>query len=305
MAWSEDSLHRWLVTRPRPAVLAGAQGHDAAVLTAARGRDVVCVDQVIDGVHVEPHAPAARVGAKAAARALSDLAATAAVPRALVLALRAPRHADEARLRALIRAVGAEGERHGAPLVGGDLACAPGPLSLAVTALGTFEGRGRPPGRDRARPGQALVVTGPVGGSGLGRHLRIRPRLGEGRWLAALGATALMDVSDGLAWDLYRLARRSGVRLELERVPVHRDARRAARASGRAALDHALHDGEDHELVATLPRRALGRALAEAPRHCPGLEVLGGVVAGRGLWIPEGAARRPWSPEEGGWRHGD
>ncbi len=306
MAWSEDRLHRWLASRPAPAGLAGDTGHDAAVLVAAPGRDVVCVDQVIEGVHVEHGESPRRVGAKAACRALSDLAATAARPRALLVALRAPRDTGEARLRALLAAVDGAGRRYGAPLVGGDLACAPGPLSLAVTALGTIGAGGRPPSRARARAGQVVVLTGPVGGSALGRHLRIRPRLEEGRWLAQCGATAMMDVSDGLAWDLYRLARRARVHIDLEQVPLHRDARRAARQSGRAALDHALHDGEDHELLATLPRRALPRVLAEAQEHCPGLVVVGRVTAGRGLWVAtEEGQLRPWRPGSGGWRHGD
>lgn len=305
MPWSEDRLHRWLARRPTPAGLAGELGHDAAVLVAVPGRDVICVDQVIEGVHVEPGESPRRVGAKAACRALSDLAATAAEPRALLVALRAPRSTEEARMRGLLAAVDRAGKKYGAPLVGGDLACAPGPLSLAVTALGSIPSKGRPLSRARARAGQVVVLTGPVGGSALGRHLRIRPRLDEGRWLAECGATAMMDVSDGLAWDLYRLARRAGVHIDLEHVPVHRDARRAARKSGRDPLDHALHDGEDHELLATLPRRSLERVLAEAPQHCPGLLVVGRVTAGRGLRVPMHGGLRSWQPGSGGWRHGD
>ncbi len=305
MSWSEDRLHRWLARRPAPAGLAGDTGHDAAVLVAVPGRDVICVDQVIEGVHVEAGESARRVGAKAACRALSDLAATAARPRALLVALRAPRDTGEARIRGLLAAVDEAGNKHGAPLLGGDLACAPGPLSLAVTALGTIAASGRPLSRARARAGQVVVLTGPVGGSALGRHLRIRPRLEEGRWLAECGATAMMDVSDGLAWDLYRLARRAGVHIDLEQVPVHRDARRAARKSGRDASDHALHDGEDHELLATLPRRALKRVLAEAPLRCPHLVVVGRVTLGRGLRVPGDGGLRSWQPGSGGWRHGN
>jgi thiamine-monophosphate kinase len=298
MSWSEDSLHRWLLRRSRPGVLAGSRGHDAAVLRALRGRPVVCVDQTLVGVHALPEARPGDLGRKAANRALSDLAATAARPRALTLALAAPAELEERWLRAVIAGVAAAAEACGADLVAGDLSGTPGPASLSVTAIGELAGRRRPPGRDRARPGQRLVLTGPVGGSLAGRHLRFRPRLTEGRALWEAGATAMMDISDGLAWDLHRLARASGVQLLLERVPVHRDARRASRESGRSPLEHALHDGEDHELVATLPA---GAALPA------GTVEIGRVREGRGLLLGGELAEPPrrWDPAEGGWRHGD
>jgi len=307
VSWSEDRLHRWLGRGPRPAPLAGSRGHDGAVLRALSGRPVTCVDQTLEGVHFDAGTPPARAGRKAAARALSDLAACAARPRALLLALCAPPEREEAWLRAAIGGVRALGAEHGAELVGGDLCCASGPVTLSVTAFGELPGRRRPPGRDRARAGQVVVVTGALGGSGLGRHLAIVPRLREGRRLFELGASALMDVSDGLAWDLFRLARASGVCVELERVPLHRDARRAARADGRAPEWHALHDGEDHELIATLSPAALRRALAAPGGELSGLVRIGRVRAGRGLRLPPlaGAARgRRWTPGEGGWRHG-
>lgn len=304
--WSEDRLHRWILARAAPRGLAGSAGHDAAVLRRLRGRPVVCTDQTVEGVHFEPACAPARVGRKAAARALSDLAASAAAPRALLLGLRAPRERAEGWLRSCIAAVMREARAHGAELVGGDLCCAPGPAALCVTALGERSGRARPPGRDRARAGELVLLSGPVGGSLLGRHLALRPRVAEGAWLHARGARALMDVSDGLALDLWRMARASGVRILLERVPVHRDARRAARSSGRDPRWHALHDGEDHELIATLAPASAARALREAPRRCPGLVAIGRVLPGSGLGLAEGVlgAAREWEPREGGWLHG-
>lgn len=301
MSWNEDRLHRWLARAPAPPVLAAESGHDAAVLRPDGGRSVACCDQVVAGVHAAPNTPPAQLGRKAAARALSDLAATAAVPRALLCAVRAPHEASEADLKALLSGVRREGARHGAPLVGGDLTSGEGALSVTVTGLGSLPGGRRAPTRARARAGQRLVVTGPVGGSLLGRHLRISPRLAEGRALAEAGATALMDISDGLAWDLHRLARAAGVRIVLERVPLHVDARRAARTTGRTALDHGLHDGEDHELLATLPRAAARRVTQE---HGAWVDI-GRVEPGRGLRLElEGERPRTWHPREGGWTHG-
>lgn len=299
VTWSEDRLHRWLREELAPRGLAGSVGHDAAVLKAAEGRTVACADQTIAGVHYEPGRSGARVARKAVGRALSDLAATAARPRAVLVAATLPPETEERWIRALLRAARDVAREHRAELVGGDLACAPGPAHVAVTALGVIEARGRPPGRDRARAGQIVVATGAFGGSRLGRHERPRPRIAEGRALWRAGATAMMDVSDGLARDLARIARASGVRIELIDVPVHRDAERAARASGRTAREHALSDGEDYELVATLPRSGLD-ALPRARDYA----VVGHVATGRGLWIarPDGRLAR-WDGS-GGWVHG-
>jgi len=298
MTWSEDSIHRALLTGPKPRGLAGSRGHDAAVLLGIAGRPVVCVDSCIEGVHFEKSAPARDVGRKACARALSDLAATAARPRAVLLALSAGHSRSEAWILECVAGVRAVARENGADLVGGDLASSEGPTSLVVTAIGAYTGRGTPPGRDRARVGDVVVVTGPLGGSILGRHLRIAPRIEQGLRLHALGARALMDVSDGLAWDLHRLARAAGVRIELDLdlVPIHRDARRLARRTQREPWDHALHDGEDHELIATLPKSAVPRADATA---------IGRVLRGNGLVLRrKDGELAAWTPDAGGWKHG-
>ncbi len=306
MAWNEDSLHRWMGRALRPRGLATDFGNDAAVLGKSLERAVLCADQAIEGVHFLPDAAPGLVARKACARALSDLAASAARARAVLLTLRAPSSEDERRLRALISGVQREARRAGAELVGGDLACARGPLSLSVAAVGELAHGIEPLSRARARAGQALVATGAFGGSALGRHLRIQPRFAEGQWLARLGATAMMDVSDGLALDLSRIARASGVALCVEHVPIHHDARRLARTSGRTALEHALCDGEDHELVATLPSEALEQASREARRRCPGFAQLGWVRRGANVFVPsaEGSDRSTRFDGRGGWLHG-
>jgi thiamine-monophosphate kinase len=307
MAWQEERLHAWLARRlggPGSDRLAGAVGHDAALLSRPPGRLAICVDQCVEGVHFEVDTPPRRVGEKAAARALSDLAATAARPVALLAALRAAPSVTERRMREILAAVERAARAVGARLVGGDISQGVGPMSLAVTAVGVLAPKGRPPGRDRARVGQVVLLTGPVGGSGLGRHLAIQPRLDEGRWLHASGATAMMDVSDGLALDLQRMARASGVRIDLETIPVHRDARRAARLSGRGILEHATCDGEDHELIVTMAHAAAARALRNRARRCPGLVRIGQVRRGRGLWIVDSAGQAHAWDGRGGWRHG-
>jgi len=338
--WRESELHRWLARAARPRGVVGSAMHDAAVLAplgceslrrvATKGaRPVICVDQCIEGVHFDPGTGAGLVGQKAVNRALSDLAATAATPVAVVLALAAPPSASAAHLKALVRAVRRAAHEAGADLVGGDLAATSGPLALCITALGRLDlgdedppRRRRPsPGRDRARPGQLVVLTGPVGGSRAARHLTFRPRLALGRALVDAGATALMDVSDGLAWDLHRLAcaSRVEVELDLDAVPIHRDAQLAATTSGRSALEHALHDGEDHELLATLARGAAEELCGSFRAHAAAQhstsrgarpKIVGRVVRrvaalrAAGLWLRSDGGRERWRPARGGFDHG-
>lgn len=307
MSWDEDEIHRWLARAERPRSFVGSTGHDAAVTSRPRGPLVSCLDQCIEGVHVQHDVSPAAFGRKAANRALSDLAATAAVPRGILLGLSAPRERESRWLRAAIGGVRRAARAVGAELWGGDLAAVPGPARLCVTALGELTRSGKPVGRDRARAGQVVVCTGPLGGSRAGRHLCCVPRIEAGQRLAAAGCTAMMDVSDGLAWDLHRLARASGVRIDLTEVPLHRDALRAARRGSNSAVWHALHDGEDHELLATLSMAAARRVLDTAARRGESWTVIGRVRAGAGLHLAgqaaDGAPRR-WSPEEGGYRHG-
>jgi thiamine-monophosphate kinase len=294
MGWNEARLLDWIATWERPAVLAGSRGHDAAVLAPRAGRMVVCADQVALGVHAALDVAPARFGAKAIARTVSDLAATAAQPYATLVTVRAPAAFDERWLKAALKGAVRRAHELGAPIVGGDLCAADGAPSFSCTALGVFASRRTPPGRDRARVGQVVVATGAFGGSLLGRHLAIEPRVAAGRALFAAGATALMDVSDGLGLDLSRLARASGVRIVLDHVPVHRDAKRRARTTGRAALDHALEDGEDHELLATLPAARARELLARGLDGCPAACVIGRVERGSGLELALAARTGAW-----------
>lgn len=305
MAWREDAIHRWLGTRARPKRLRGSRGHDAAILDDPKGREVCCVDLTIEGVHFELGTRAADVGFKAAGRALSDLAASGAKPRALLLAIAAPSETPERWLRSAIEAVENRARDFGADLVAGDMAATSGPCTLSVTALGVFAGTGKPPGRDRARAGDVLFCSGPVGGSRRKRHLRVEPRIELGQWLAKNGVRGLMDISDGLALDAWRIARASDVALVLEDLPVHRDAQRAAREDDRSSAWHALHDGEDHELLGTLARADWERL--QRTTRGRSLHKIGRVQKGSGLFLEPGVLDVEggvWTPGEGSYLHG-
>ena len=305
MAWNEARIHRWLARQGLPRGLAGSPMHDAAVLRPLAGSPVLCTDQTVDGVHAPEGVPPARLAEKAVLRTLSDLAATCAEPRAVVLALAAPAHADEAELRAAILAARKAARRHGCDLVGGDLSGCDGGMRVAATALGEWNG-GRPPGRDRARPGDVLLASGAFGGSLLGRHLRPVPRFDVARLAVEHGARALMDVSDGLLLDCSRLAAASGVRIaiELARVPVHRDARRLSQQDGMPPLEHALRDGEDHELLVCLAPADAERLLGEAAKRRLRLARLGAVRRGQGVVLVRADGAEEPATGAGGWIHG-
>src|SRR5215831_11665871 len=207
--------------------------HDAAVV----GDLVVTQDALVEGVHFRLDRLGWReLGFRAAAVNLSDLAASGA---ALLVSFAAPGDTDAAAAIELYEGIA----ETGVPVVGGDTTAAPA-VMLSVTALGRSD---RVPGRAGARPGDVLVVTGPLGGAGAafreGAYIRPPLRLVEGRRLASV-ANAMLDVSDGLAVDLAHLAKRSSVRcvVDLERVPL---------AAGATVAD--LGFGEDFELLAAVP----------------------------------------------------
>jgi thiamine-monophosphate kinase len=234
--------------------LIGGVEHDAARL---RDGLVVTMDTLVEGVHFRLDWIGWReLGFRAAAVNLSDLAASGAEPEALLVSLATPGETRAEDVVALYEGIA----EAGVPVVGGDTSSAP-QLMLTVTATGSAE---RVPGRAGARPGDLLVVTGPLGGAGAAfrRQTYLRPpiRLAEGRRLART-AHAMLDISDGLAVDAGHLASRSGVRcaIDVSRVPL---------AEGATVDD--LGFGEDFELLAAV----------EDPG---GLAVVGTVEAGEGV----------------------
>lgn len=226
-------------------------GDDCAVIPASRHQQLVTTDPVIHGRHFDDTLPARAVGAKLLKRNLSDIAAMGGRPVAAVLSVSLAPQTRIAWLRDFYLGLGNCARSFGVKIVGGDITQAPtGFFGAFLTLHGEATAR-RVVTRQGARIGDAIFVTGTLGGSRAKHHFKFEPRLAEGAWLAHQDAVvAMMDVSDGLATDLNALTPRGAVpSIWPQMIPVSRDAVTAARRSGRPAWVHALTDGEDYELL--------------------------------------------------------
>ena len=302
----ELELIEWIRSRvaPSPDVPVGI-GDDCAALCLPAGKvALVTTDMLIAGVHYRPEeAKARQVGHKAVARAVSDIAAMAGEPTAGVIAVAAPRTASLAYLQDLFGGMQAAADALDIRIAGGDVATGDLPLTITVTVIGTGDAKALVL-RSGARVGDRILVTGELGGSLLGKHLRFLPRVSEAAWLRdTVALHAMIDISDGLAADAGHIAAESAVAIELweEAVPVSADAGTEAARSGGTPLEHALYDGEDYELLFTT---APGEAAALPARSDLPIRVtcIGEVTDGSGLCLRRRNGKRE-SLEPRGWVH--
>lgn len=318
---------------PGGAQLRLGSGDDAAV-TVPGGATATSVDAVVEGIHFKREQASLRqIGHKALAAALSDLAAMGAGPGEAYVVLGVPADLGEDECLELLDGMLDLARSTGTDVAGGDVTRSK-ELFLALTVVGHAARPDDLVGRGGARPGDALVLTGEIGGAGAGlvllqnpdlsadpafsapiggtndgstnemgaallsRQLEPRPRLDAGRALAAAGATAMIDLSDGLGADAGHLAERSGVRLRIdaEAVPLATGVREVAVLAERDPWRLALGGGEDYELLATVPAERLEEATG-AVREAEGIELtaIGEAVAGEGVEIklPGGEALEP------------
>jgi thiamine-monophosphate kinase len=285
----ERDLVRYLCDRlpAHPRLLLGP-GDDAAILRLPeRANLVATTDMLMDGVDflLEQHTPE-RIGRKALAVNLSDLAAMAAVPLAALVSVSLPRRGGEVLAKQLYDGMLPLAAAFDCPIAGGDTNSWDGPLVISVTALGVVppERRWR---RSGALAGDAILVTGQFGGSILDKQFDFTPRVSEAQWLAEhCPVHAAIDVSDGLSLDLARLCEASGcgALLELANIPVAAAARQLAEQlrDGSTPLDHALSDGEDFELILAVPPDAAEALLVEQPPGMP-LSRIGTITREPGL----------------------
>jgi len=287
-----DWLRRQTPMNPRALV---GPGDDAAVLDwPAPSSCLVTTDMLMDDVdfrldEVGPH----RVGRKAMAVNLSDIAAMAGRPVAAVVAVALPRTGNTSLAEELYRGMREMADAFDTPIVGGDTNGWNGPLVISATVLGEAVGRG-PVLRRGAKPGDWLLVTGPLGGSIRGKHLDFTPRVREALRLHDLVELhAMIDISDGLAADVGHICAESGcgVVLRAEDIPLSNDSR---------DLEQALSDGEDFELAFAVSPADGQMLLNKQPVLGITLSAIGEFVAD-GIWLEQASERRPMQPK--GWVH--
>ncbi len=290
---------------------------DAACLTPAPGYDLVLTaDALVERVHFLPEDAPGSIARKALGVNVSDLAAKGATPAGFLLSLALPDDWTEAWLAGFAAGLGEASRDFACPLLGGDTVKARGPLTLSVTAVGQVP-TGRMVLRTTAKAGDLLCVTGTIGDAALGLKLRSAPPWAEAlspeerahladrylhprprhRLTAALRdhASAAMDVSDGLAGDLAKMMRASGVAavVEADQVPLSAAAAKAVKTSP-DLLDLALTGGDDYEILCTVPEKNLDSFRKEADRVGVALSVIGRVVPGhdRPVFRMNGLERR-------------
>jgi thiamine-monophosphate kinase len=266
-------------------------GSDCAHLPETGGRAfrVSTVDGVTLGRHFDLSCEGRRAGAKLVNRNLSDLAAAGAKPSDALLALVLGPDVDAAWLRDFAFGAGRAAARAGLRIVGGDVSR--GPAGTFVATLSVQGHAHRVLSRRGAREGDVLFVTGSLGGSAYGRHLDFSPRLAEGEWLCGRGeVTSCTDLSDGLVKDLPgMLGKGLDAKVDLDRIPVSDSATLLAKGDGRPAREHALQDGEDHELSFAVTASAADALESDFRKAFPStpLARIGAAVRGEGRLLDQ------------------
>jgi len=296
-------------------VVVGA-GDDCAVLDLGAPDRLLLfkTDAVVRGIHFTSDTPPEKIGHKALARGLSDIAAMAGTPTAALITIGLPQKFDSAFVEKIYSGINALARRHGVAVVGGETTTNPERILISVALVG-FAARGKVLLRSGAKGGDAIFVTGELGGSLAGKHLEFEPRLAEARWLADhFTVRAMIDLSDGLAGDLRHVLKASGVGAELLQtaIPISRAAkeltcsrpRKSAErppihVGGDSPLVAALTEGEDFELLFTVASKDAVPLLDAWKKQFPGLKLtcIGRIVAGHTLTLRDKDGVRPLTAE--------
>ena len=283
-------------------VVTGA-GDDCAVLDLGVPDQLILfkTDAVVEGFHFTRETPPEKIGRKALARGLSDIAAMAGTPVAALVTIALPGKCDAGFVGKIYDGMNALAREQTVAMVGGETTTNPERILISISLVGTIP-RGRQILRSGAKAGDAIFVTGELGGSLVEKHLDFEPRLAEARWLAEhFHLHAMIDLSDGLAGDLPHILKASGVGAEIMKsaVPVSRAAKLRARqgTDAKPAFAAALTDGEDFELLFTVASQDAVKLLDAWKLQFPGLKLscIGKIVAGGGISIRDKHGSNPFN----------
>jgi thiamine-monophosphate kinase len=246
----EDRLLQQITrSLPRNSSVVLGPGDDCALVRFGSKENLLVLktDCVVEGVHFTADAKPAAIGWKAMARPLSDFAAMSAIPQSALVTLIAPARTAAAWTKQLYRGLNRAAAAFDVAIVGGETSRTSGPAAISVSVTGAVE-RDRWVPRSGGKASDDIYVTGRLGGSLGGRHLKFMPRIAESRWLTQhFRVHAMMDLSDGLGADLPRLAAASGVGFEIDEAALPRHAG--------CSIEQAIGDGEDYELLFAIGRR--------------------------------------------------
>lgn len=279
-------------------VVAGA-GDDCAILELGiAGKQLLFkTDAIIEGIHFTKETPPEKIGRKALARVLSDIAAMAGEPTAAVITIGLPKNFDSERVALIYSGLNALAREHEVAIVGGETTTCPERIFISVAMIGLVA---KPVRRNGAKVGDGIFVTGELGGSLQGRHLDFEPRLEQARWLADnFSIHAMIDLSDGLAGDIRHVLNASGVGAELlsTAIPISRAAKLQARSesSAKPPLLAALTDGEDFELLFTIASKDAVKLIDAWKKKFPALKLscIGKITAGPGIQMRDQQGVKP------------
>ncbi len=268
-------------------------GDDCAVLDLGVPDKLILfkTDAVVEGIHFTRETPPEKIGHKALARCLSDIAAMAGTPTAALVTIALPKDFDAEFVAKIYVGMNALALKTGVAIVGGETTTNPERILISIALLGTVA-RGKTSLRGGAKVGDAIFVTGELGGSIAGKHLEFAPRLAEARWLTEhFFIHSLMDLSDGLGGDLRHIlsASKVGAQILKSAVPVSRAAKLRAKESSSAkpAFVAALTDGEDFELLFTIASKDAVKLVDGWKKNFPDVKLscIGKIVAGEGILI--------------------
>jgi thiamine-monophosphate kinase len=273
-------------------VVTGA-GDDCAVLDLGVPEKLILfkTDAVVEGIHFTKETPPKKIGRKALARCLSDIAAMAGTPTAALVTIALPKNFDAESVAKIYDGLNTLAEKYSVAVVGGETTTNPERILISISLLGTIP-RGKQILRSGAKIGDAIFVSSELGGSIEGKHLDFEPRLDEARWLAEhFQIHSMMDLSDGLAGDLGHIVKASGVGAELLKssLPVSREAKLRAKAGDttKPAPLAALTDGEDFELLFTLASKDAVKLLDTWKKKFPDVKLtcIGKIVKGEAILL--------------------